>query len=118
MVILTMIMKKITSIGIINLLCVCSLYAQPKLYVYLVSHNEDNIGYLNGVGGYLNYLGARNALINVCNMVQQKNLAYDYGADHIALRAIAQYDTGTTIANTNNKNLVKWMTEDRGVECD
>ncbi|HYV93026.1 MAG TPA: T9SS type A sorting domain-containing protein [Chitinophagales bacterium] len=111
-------MKKVT---LIIFLFVCWFHftsAQPKLYIYIVSHNEDNIGYLNGASGHLNYLSARNALINVCNMVQQKNLAYDYGADHVALRAIAQYDTGAVIANTNNKNLVKWMAEDRGVECD
>src|SRR6185295_5734960 len=111
-------MKKVT---LIIFLFVCWFHftsAQPKLYIYIVSHNEDNIGYLNGASGHLNYLSARNALINVCNMVQQKNLAYDYGADHVALRAIAQYDTGTVITNTNNKNLVKWMVEDRGAECD
>jgi len=101
--------------------CCCffqSLQAQPKLKVYIVSHNEDNIGYLNFPGGRNNYLSARSALIALANMVQAKNLKYNYGADHVALRAIAQYDTGTVIANTSNKNLVKWMKEDRGVECD
>src|SRR6185295_18239415 len=94
------------------------LQGQPKLYVYIGSHNEDNIGYLNGVGGYNNYKKARTGLINLCNMVQAKSLKYNWGSDHVALRAIAQYDTGTSILNTNNKNLAKWMKEDRGVECD
>jgi hypothetical protein len=104
---------------LLQLFFIQSLQAQtPKLFVYIVSHNEDNIGYLNLPNGYNNYMSARNALIDVCDMVQNKGLKYNYGADHVALRACAQYDTGSVVSNTNAKNLVQWMVEDRNIECD
>lgn len=104
---------------LIALLLSSALHAQaPKLYLYLVSHNEDNIGYLNGPTGFTRYTTARGKLIEVCDMVQAKKMKYNWGSDHVALRAIAQFDTGSTLLSTNGKNLAKWMTEDRGIECD
>ena len=95
-------------------------YAQPvpKLYIFLASHNEDNIGYLNGTMGHNRYIANRAALVNVCAMVQAKGMKYNWGSDHIALRAIAQFDTGSVLTATNGKNLCRWMTEDMGVVCD
>lgn len=95
-----------------------SSYSQPKLFIYLVSHNEDKIGYLNTQGGYNRYIQARSALKNLGDLVIQKKIAYNYGADYVALQAIAQYDVGSLTSSTNNKNLVKWMKEDCGIECD
>ncbi len=113
-------MKKLLQVLILFFILCFSFFiqAQPKLKIYIVSHNEDNIGYLNGIGGYNRYLKSRSALISLCDMVQSKKLAYDYGADYIALQAIAKFDTGSVITLTNNKNLVKWMKEDKGIECD
>lgn len=112
-------MKKIT-IGTIIILLFCStVYCQtPKLYMYVVSHNEDNIGYNNGSAGLISYLNNRNALVDICLMLHAKNAKYNYGADYVALQAISNYDTGNVVLNTNNKNLVEWMKEDMGVECD
>ena len=93
-------------------------YSQAKIFIYLNSHNEDNIGYLNGTGGYLNYQQSRNALVQYATIAKNKGAKQNWGADWVALKAIAQYDTGTSTNNTNGKNLVKWMSEDMGVECD
>lgn len=92
--------------------------AQIKVFVYINSHNEDNIGYLNGIGGYNNYRQNREALIQLATLTKQKGAKQNWGSDHIALRAIAKYDTGTSLLNTNGKNLARWMSEDMGVECD
>ena len=87
----------------------------PKLYITLVSHNEDNIGYnTNSISYYNN----RVKLVNICNILQTKGVKYNYGSDYSALQAIAVLDTGLIILSTNGKNLVKWMKEDKGVECD
>lgn len=87
----------------------------PKLYITLISHNEDNIGYDNSSSLYYNN---RAALVNICNTLQAEGVKYNYGADYVALQAIADLDTGTVLSTTNGKNLVKWMKEDKGVECD
>ena len=92
--------------------------AQGKIFIYLNSHNEDNIGYLNVIGGYTNYTNTRAALVQLATLTKAKGAKQNWGSDHIALRAIAKYDTGVTITNTNGKNLCRWMSEDMGVECD
>ncbi len=93
-------------------------YSQGKIFIYLNSHNEDNIGYLNGTGGYMSYLQSRNALVQYATLAKNKGAKQNWGSDHVALRAIAQYDTGVTLNSTNGKNLCRWMSEDIGVECD
>lgn len=57
-------------------------------------------------------------MVNICNTIQAKGAKYNYGADYVALQAVANLDTGSVVSNTNGKNLVKWMKEDKGVECD
>jgi hypothetical protein len=92
--------------------------AQTKIFIYINSHNEDNIGYLNPIGGYNIYMQNRSALVALANLTQTKGAKQNWGSDHVALRAIARYDTGATLLNTNGKNLVRWMSEDKGVKCD
>lgn len=92
--------------------------AQGKIFIYLNSHNEDNIGYLNLIGGYNNYINTRAALVQLATLTKTRGAKQNWGSDHVALRAIAQYDTGTTIINTSGKNLCRWMSEEMGVECD
>ncbi len=93
-------------------------FAQGKIFIYLNSHNEDNIGYLNAIGGYNNYINTRAAMVQLATLTKQKGAKQNWGSDHVALRAIAKYDTGSTTINTNGKNLCRWMSEDMGVECD
>lgn len=93
-------------------------FAQGKIFIYINSHNEDNIGYLNGTGGYMNYMQTRNALIQMAQMTNAKGAKQNWGSDHIALRAIARYDTGVVLGATNGKNLCRWMSEDMSIECD
>lgn len=94
------------------------IFAQGKIFIYLNSHNEDNIGYLNSIGGYNIYTQSRSALVQYAALTKAKGAKQNWGSDHIALRAIAQYDTGTTLNSTNGKNLCRWMNEDMGIECD
>jgi hypothetical protein len=102
---------------LIGLCCAHSIaHAQPsKLYITLISHNEDNIGYDNSSSLYYNN---RAVLVNICNILQAEGVKYNYGADYVALQAIEDLDTGSVVSTTNGKNLVRWMKEDKGVECD
>ncbi len=87
----------------------------PKLFITIVSHNEDNIGY--DVSSSL-YYSKRLAMVGTCNMFQTKNVKYNYGGEWVALEAIANLDTGSVLANTNGKNILRWLVEDLGFECD
>ncbi len=87
----------------------------PKLFITIISHNEDNIGYNSSSTLYYNN---RAALVNTCNMFDTKGVKYNYGGEYIALEAIADLDTGTVLTNTNGKNILRWIVEDKGFECD
>ncbi len=93
-----------------------SAFAQTTpLKLYWVSHNEDIAAYYNNQNNYMN---ARNGLVNFVNMVDAKNASYNHGSDHVFPRAVVRWDSGAVMNNTNNKNIMRWMVEDMGVECD
>ncbi len=98
-----------TNIKKLSLIALCNIFignysiAQaPKLYITLVSHNEDNIGYDNSSTLYYNN---RNALVNICNTLQTKGVKYNYGGDWVALEAIAALDTGDIVSTTSRCSL-------------
>jgi hypothetical protein len=88
--------------------------SHPPVYLTLVSHNEDNIQWLTR--SY--YIQRRNLLVQIANVVQSRNAVWDFQSDWRFLLAVQQFDTGTVLANTNGKNLLRWFVEDKGVTCD
>ncbi len=90
-------------------------FAQPVIYVNYVSHNEDAYPYLNNRNIYME---ARNGIVSFATDCQSKGAKWNIGSDYVLLQAIAKYDTGVVIQNTGDKNLLKWLHDDKGVECD
>lgn len=86
----------------------------PPVYLTLVSHNEDQVQWLNN--SY--YISKRNILVQIANIVQSKGAVWSHQSDWRFLQAVALYDTGSVLSNTNGKNLIRWMVEDKGVICD
>lgn len=84
------------------------------VYMTLVSHNEDN----NPWNIYSFYKPKRDLLVQIANLVQSKGAAWSFQSDWKFLQAVAMFDTGSVVSNTNGKNLIKWMVEDKGVFCD
>jgi len=109
-------MKKIT---LSLLVCFIALNIKsqtpPKLYIQFVSHNEDNIGYKDNIN---QYLAARNNLKSVAQGFQTRNVKWNLGSDYSMLFAALKYDTNSVIVNTAGKNILKYLKEDYGVECD
>lgn len=98
-------------------ICTTALVAHaqtPKLYVSIVSHNEDNIGY-NTSSSYLN---GRNALKTFGTAVKAKNAKWNFGSDYKMLKAALKWDTGSVITSTSGKNIVKYLKEDQGIDVD
>jgi len=88
--------------------------SHPPVYMTLVSHNEDNSPWTT----YSFYKPKRDLLVQIANIVQSKGAVWSFQSDWKFLLGVIQFDTGSVVANTNGKNLIKWMVEDKGVICD
>lgn len=94
--------------------------ARPPLRLTLISHNEEPSGpgqpdYLNNPSVY--YLN-REFLRRLATAVHDTKASWNFQSDWNFLKAVARYDTGAVLANTNGKIIVRWMKEDMGIECD
>jgi|GEM_PF-1672413 len=92
----------------------------PKVYLTLVSHNEEPSGqqphdYLLDKPFYYNN---REFVRQLALIVKSKGAMWNFQSDWNFLEAVAVYDTGAVVANTNGKNIVRWLTEDMGFEAD
>lgn len=89
--------------------------SQPKIYINYVTHNEDTYSYLKNPDAYLKI---RPKLQKFALECKKYNAKWSIGSDYVLLRAIMDNDTGIITKNTNNKNLLRWLSEDMDVECD
>ena len=85
-----------------------------NIYQSFVTHNEENEPYNN----YNYYILRRGIIVQLAQYVVQKNACWNFQSDWKFLQAVNNFDTGSVVSNTNGKNLIKWLTEDMGVECD
>jgi len=86
----------------------------PVVYFDFLSHDEDT-GPWNG-STYYN--GDRAKLINLVTYFQSKGITYNMQSDFLYLNNVIAKETGTMLTVTNNKNILRWMVEDMGVEID
>lgn len=86
----------------------------PRLYLNFISHNEDADQFNN----FPAYISKRNMIIAFVNMLVSKGMPHNFQSDWTFLKAVARFDTGSVVSNTNGKNIIKWMVEDKGIECD
>jgi hypothetical protein len=84
------------------------------VYLSFVTHNEENEPYEN----YNYYILRRNLIVQLAQYVVQKNATWNFQSDWKFLVAVRNFDTGSVLLNTNGKNLIRWLTEDMGIECD
>lgn len=105
---------------IFSILLICffrSSYSQTQtpLYLTFVTHNEDAEPY-NTNFNY--YILRRNIIVQMANMVVSKGAKWDFQSDWRFLLGVRNFDTGSVITNTNGKNIIKWLAEDKGIQCD
>ncbi|MEK6959136.1 MAG: hypothetical protein AABW59_03775 [archaeon] len=90
--------------------------AKPVIYVTIVSHNEDSsprYDYLNTEAGYLK---VRDQLLKMAKIVKDNNAKWSYGPEWRFLEAALKYEKGDVLKNTNNKNILRYFSEDLGFE--
>ena len=100
--------------------CAARAQAVPPVYAVLFTHIEDNTpaGTLGSAQSRQNYLLYRNALISMGNLSQSSGIPWSLQPDWKVLQAALLYENATLTANTNGKNVLRYLKEDRGVAID
>lgn len=91
----------------------------PVVYVNVVSHNvnyEDNTNYPDFLTNTTAFWEQRNSIAEFAKMCYDEGVKYNFETDWNFLMALDRYDT--PMAATNNKTLLKYLTEDLGFEVD
>jgi hypothetical protein len=88
--------------------------AQTPVYLTLTTHNEDGEPYNN----FSYYKMKRNFIVQLADSVTAKGAKWNFQSDWKFLQAVKNFDTGSVVLNTNGKNLIKWLIEDKGIDCD
>lgn len=109
-------MKYIISVFAILFISTKVVSQTPKVYINYVTHNETN--YTQYLLDSLFYVNARTNLIQFGLDCQTKGAKWSMGSDYVMLDAILQWDAPPLTANSSGKNLLKYLNEDLGVECD
>ena len=92
----------------------------PPVYTVLFTHIEDNTpaGALGSFQSRQNYLLHRNSLIAMANLSVIRGVQWTLQPDWKFLEAALRYEDATLTANTNGKNLLRFLKEDRAVAID
>lgn len=109
---------RIAAIGLsLGLVSVARAY--PPLHLTVVSHNEEpSAGRPDYTADPTYYLQNRGLVKLLAETVTSRGATYNFQSDWNYLEAVALYDVGGVVTNTNGKNIVRWMREDLGVEVD
>ena len=96
------------------LICALTTVAQPPVYFDLVSHNEETPQW--GLTPY--YMTNRTRLIQLADHFQANGITWNMQSDWVYLTSVITKETPMVMMNTANKNIQRWMYEDKGVEMD
>ncbi|MBL7764865.1 MAG: T9SS type A sorting domain-containing protein [Chitinophagaceae bacterium] len=86
----------------------------PTVYFNFITHNEET-GQWNG---NLFYTANRSKLISLTNYFYSKGISWNMQSDWVYLSNVLSKETPVLMSQTNNKNILRWMYEDKGVEMD
>jgi hypothetical protein len=86
----------------------------PVVYFDFLSHNEDTQQW--SVSGFYN--SNRTQIMNLANYFQANGMTWNMQSDYTYLNGVLSLETPALEATTNNKNILRWMHEDKGVEMD
>lgn len=106
-------MKKF-SVIILFILIFFNSFSQPVVYLNFVTHNEETLNWNN----LPFYSANRTKLISLSNYFHSNGITWNMQSDWVYLTNVLTKETPSVIANTNNKNILRWMYEDKGVEMD
>ena len=86
------------------------------VYVTIFAHNEDSWGSV--VGTQDKYEDYRSDLVEKLQTMVDYGAKFNWQTDYVVLEAMAEYESEVDQSNTNNKHILKYMTEDLGFSVD
>ncbi len=89
-------------------------FAQPKVHFNFLSHNEETSQW--SATPYYN--ANRLKLVSLADYFQANNITWNMQSDWRYLSSVLTKETTALMMSTNNKNILRWMYEDKGVEMD
>lgn len=106
-------MKKLSFFFAFLLIAVCS-FAQPVVYFDFLSHNEDTPQWNQNSYYTLN----RTKIIDLATYFQSGGITWNMQSEYVYLNNVLSQETPSLMAVTNNKNILRYLHEDLGVEMD
>jgi hypothetical protein len=106
-------------LGIVNSKGSAANTTSPFLYITVNSHNEEGLPdpAYDSVPG-TTYMTYRTLVKTLADTIATKGGKYNFESDWRFLNAIKLYDSAGVMADTNNKNLLRYLKEDKGFEVD
>ena len=89
-------------------------FSQPKVHFNFLSHNEETSQW----NGTPYYNANRLRLISLADYFQSNGITWNMQSDWRYLTSVLTKETAALMMSTNNKNILRWMHEDKGVEMD
>ena len=89
-------------------------FAQPKIHFNFLSHNEETSQWT--ATPYYN--ANRLKLISLADYFQANSITWNMQSDWRYLSSVLTKETAALMMSTNNKNILRWMYEDKDVEMD
>jgi hypothetical protein len=98
---------------------IADLFCPPKLYLTVVSHNEEPRGSRpDYTADRAFYLENRKLVKLLAKTIINHGGKFNFQSDWNYLAAVTKFDDLSITWDTNNKNIVRWMKEDLGAEID
>lgn len=89
-------------------------FSQPLVYFDFVTHNEETPSW----NGNIYYTNNRAKLVTLADYFQAHGITWNMQSDWVYLTNVLTKETLSLMATTNNKNILLWMQDDKGVEMD
>ena len=91
---------------------------KPAIYATIVSHSEDSSPRFNYLDTEEGYVEGRDAVLKMAKFVKDTGAAWNYEPEWRFLEAALKYEKGEVLSNTNNKNILRYLSEDMGFQID
>ena len=101
-----------TLILLLNISFEC--FSQNVVYFDFVTHNEETAQW----NGTPYYTMNRSRLVSLADYFQTNGITWNMQSDWVYLTNVLTKETPALTSLTNNKNILRWMHEDKGVEMD
>ncbi|MEW6201538.1 MAG: hypothetical protein AB1546_06160 [bacterium] len=89
------------------------------IYLTLFSHNETDSPRYDAYNSLEGYTSLRTGILQIAELAAKHNAVYVFQSDWRSLEAALDYESEPGVTdNTNGKNIIRYLSEDLGIEID